>query len=327
MIDSTTWGRGRKSEAQVEVGGAYIAPSTQGPRCSPTSTCCSLRCSPRPTISCLARTNARRSVTDAEVVTLAVAQAMMDIPSDREFLAVARARLRHLIPKLPKQPGYWKRRSRLARDDRVADPRCSPKTRRATSTTSCWSTPRRSSAGARSTPPGAPSWPPPARTITAAATRAGFGACGYTCSPPPTEPHARRSSPPPNKRNATSRCGCLRRPARRRTGRLRQGLRGRDFEAAAASSSARRSCAPPARRARPRAGTLPDPPADRVDLLDAQGPPRPGTPPRPHPARPTGAGRHQAARARRRRLAQPLPRPANPRLRRARHLTRAESII
>src|SRR3954463_6831053 len=60
------------------------------------------------------RTNARRSVTDAEGVTLAVAQAMMDSPSDREFLAVAARRLGHLIPKLPKQPGYWKRRARLA---------------------------------------------------------------------------------------------------------------------------------------------------------------------------------------------------------------------
>jgi hypothetical protein len=30
------------------------------------------------------RENARRSVTDAEVVTLAVAQAIMDVPSDRE---------------------------------------------------------------------------------------------------------------------------------------------------------------------------------------------------------------------------------------------------
>jgi hypothetical protein len=60
------------------------------------------------------RKNARRSVTDAEVVTLAVAQAIMDIASDREFLTVARARLCHLIPRLPKQPGYWKRRLRLA---------------------------------------------------------------------------------------------------------------------------------------------------------------------------------------------------------------------
>src|SRR3954453_20659479 len=63
------------------------------------------------------RRNARRSVTDAEVVTLAVAQAVMDIASDREFLAVAARRLCHLIPKLPKQPGYWKRRARLA--DRI----------------------------------------------------------------------------------------------------------------------------------------------------------------------------------------------------------------
>jgi Transposase DDE domain len=56
--------------------------------------------------------NARRSVTDAEVVTLAVAQAIMDIPSDREFLAVAARRLAHLFPRLPGQPGYWKRRRR-----------------------------------------------------------------------------------------------------------------------------------------------------------------------------------------------------------------------
>jgi len=60
------------------------------------------------------RKNASRSVTDAEVVTLAVAQAVMNIASDREFLAVARKRLHHLFPQLPKQPGFWKRRLRLA---------------------------------------------------------------------------------------------------------------------------------------------------------------------------------------------------------------------
>ncbi len=58
--------------------------------------------------------NARRSVTDAEVVTLCVAQAIMGIPSDRRFLAVASKHLRHLFPKLPAQPGYFKRRRRLA---------------------------------------------------------------------------------------------------------------------------------------------------------------------------------------------------------------------
>jgi Transposase DDE domain len=57
--------------------------------------------------------NARRSVTDAEVVTLCVAQAIMGIPSDRRFLAVASKRLRHLFPQLPGQPGYFKRRRKL----------------------------------------------------------------------------------------------------------------------------------------------------------------------------------------------------------------------
>jgi hypothetical protein len=61
------------------------------------------------------RANARRRVTDAEVVTLCVAQSIMGIPSDRRFLAVARKRLAHLFPELPQQPGYHKRRARLAR--------------------------------------------------------------------------------------------------------------------------------------------------------------------------------------------------------------------
>jgi hypothetical protein len=58
--------------------------------------------------------NARRIVTDAEVVTLCVAQAIMGIPSDRRFLAVASKRLRHLFPSIPGQAGYHKRRRRLA---------------------------------------------------------------------------------------------------------------------------------------------------------------------------------------------------------------------
>jgi hypothetical protein len=58
--------------------------------------------------------NARRRVTDAEVVTLCVAQAIMGIPSDRRFLRVAGKRLAHLFPQLPAQPGYFKRRRRLA---------------------------------------------------------------------------------------------------------------------------------------------------------------------------------------------------------------------
>src|SRR5215211_1603315 len=58
--------------------------------------------------------NAKRRVTDAEVVTLCVAQAIMGIPSDERFLAVAAKRLCHLFPRLPKRPGFHKRRARLA---------------------------------------------------------------------------------------------------------------------------------------------------------------------------------------------------------------------
>lgn len=59
------------------------------------------------------RRNARRRITDAELVTLCVAQAIMGIPSDRRFLAVAGKRLVHLFPRQPSQSAYWKRRRRL----------------------------------------------------------------------------------------------------------------------------------------------------------------------------------------------------------------------
>lgn len=61
-----------------------------------------------------ARANARRQITDAELVTLCACQAIMGIPSDRRFLAAARRQLGHLFPVLPSQPAYWKRRRRLA---------------------------------------------------------------------------------------------------------------------------------------------------------------------------------------------------------------------
>lgn len=57
--------------------------------------------------------NARRILTDAEVVTLAVAQAIMGISSDQRFIKTARKQLRHLFPLLPNRPGYHKRRERL----------------------------------------------------------------------------------------------------------------------------------------------------------------------------------------------------------------------
>lgn len=58
--------------------------------------------------------NARRMLTDAEVVTLAVAQQIMGIPSDYRFIRTAIKQLGHLFPQLTKRSGYFKRRDRLA---------------------------------------------------------------------------------------------------------------------------------------------------------------------------------------------------------------------
>lgn len=58
--------------------------------------------------------NGRRKLTDAEVVTLCVAQVLMGIPSDRRFLRAAKRQLGHLFPSLPTQDALHKRRARLA---------------------------------------------------------------------------------------------------------------------------------------------------------------------------------------------------------------------
>jgi hypothetical protein len=53
-------------------------------------------------------------ISDAELVTLAVAQVLLDCPNERRFLRFARRRLGHLFPYIPKQPGYNKRVRTLA---------------------------------------------------------------------------------------------------------------------------------------------------------------------------------------------------------------------
>jgi hypothetical protein len=58
--------------------------------------------------------NARRKITDAEIVTMCVAQAIMGIPSDYRFVAVAGKRLRHLFPAIPTRDALHKRRIRLS---------------------------------------------------------------------------------------------------------------------------------------------------------------------------------------------------------------------
>jgi hypothetical protein len=53
-------------------------------------------------------------LSDAELVTLAMMQAMLGFTSEARWLRHARARLRHLFPYLPKQPGYNKRLRKAA---------------------------------------------------------------------------------------------------------------------------------------------------------------------------------------------------------------------
>ena len=53
-------------------------------------------------------------VTDHELIALAVCQAMVGIPSDRQFLGVVGRLLPGFFPVLPTQPGYNRRLRRLA---------------------------------------------------------------------------------------------------------------------------------------------------------------------------------------------------------------------
>jgi Transposase DDE domain len=56
----------------------------------------------------------RPRIDDAELIALAVAQVFLHCHSERRFLRLARKRLGHLFPYIPKQPGYNKRLRRLA---------------------------------------------------------------------------------------------------------------------------------------------------------------------------------------------------------------------
>lgn len=53
-------------------------------------------------------------ISDAEMICLAIAQVLLDKPNERKFLRMARKRLGHLFPYIPKQPGYNKRLRKLA---------------------------------------------------------------------------------------------------------------------------------------------------------------------------------------------------------------------
>jgi hypothetical protein len=266
--------------------------------------------------------NARRSVTDAEVVTLAVAQAVIDVPSNREFLAVAAGRLGHLFPKLPQQPGYWKRRLRLAEtiewlcamfaqdspgyfDDVVLVDSTPVECGRSVDTA------RRSALA-----------PACAHHYSRSHSRWFWGMRQHLLAAADGTPRAAiLASADQKERDVALRLFAI----GLRGGELvvcDKGYAGRDFQQTAADRYGARILRPARRNEpAPRPRALMDPPADRIDLLHPQRPPRSRTPPRPQPARATGTNRDQTARPQRRRLAKPLPRPTQPRLCSARRLT------
>ena len=99
-----------------KVGVAIATSTTEVASCSPTSTACSPHFTCWWTISCLrvgVQAGAQGSPI-AELVTLAVAQILLDCHSERRFLRLAHQRLGHLFPYIPKQPGYNKRMRALA---------------------------------------------------------------------------------------------------------------------------------------------------------------------------------------------------------------------
>ena len=71
---------------------------------------------------CRPETGIGPKLSDAELVTLAVMQALLGFTSEARWLRHARAHLRHLFPYLPQQPGYNKRAARRRVDDPALHP-------------------------------------------------------------------------------------------------------------------------------------------------------------------------------------------------------------
>jgi hypothetical protein len=122
-------------------------------------------------------------LSDAELVTLAVMQALLGFTSEARWLRYATRQLRHLFPYLPGQSGYNKRLRRAGGLLRHV-------IRAVASDTALWTDDvwladsTQWSAAARARPPSARSWLGGPPTAGAPAIHAGSGGCGCTwCAP------------------------------------------------------------------------------------------------------------------------------------------------
>src|SRR5437016_4760697 len=120
-------------------------------------------------------------ITDAELITLAIAQVFMGLPNDRQFLALAGYRLSHLFAYLPRQSGYNKRLRALTHRSSERST-TSPSARRGGAISCGCSIRPRSPARPRARRFGAPSSRGSQPTATAALTRGTSGAFASICS-------------------------------------------------------------------------------------------------------------------------------------------------
>lgn len=272
--------------------------------------------------------NARRSVTDAEVVTLSVAQAIMGIPSDPRFLAVASKRLSHLFPKLPGRPGFYKRRARLAdtiealiaefarrspgwEDDLLLVDSTPVECARSRETV------KRSALGDAADYGYCASH---SRYFWGFRLHALFASDGTPRTLALTSPKVGEREVCLGMLDRVERDGAV-------TVIGDKGYAGKEFEAAAAQLDA--LIVRPRRKDEPGKGPhlAPIRQRNRVDLLDLQRHPDPRTPRRPHPPRPTNPPQHPLPRPRRRHHPQPPTRPPHQITRHLHHLTPAELLI
>lgn len=65
-------------------------------------------------------------ITDAELITLSVLQALLGYHKEARWIRHARMNLTHLFPYIPKQPGYNKRLRTLRHADHPPDPGSGP---------------------------------------------------------------------------------------------------------------------------------------------------------------------------------------------------------
>jgi hypothetical protein len=281
------------------------------------------------------RPNARRSLTDAEVVTLLVAQAIMGIPSDRRFVRVARKQLIAWFPGLVGQSGFHKRRARLVDAIELV---------MAALARECpgfWddivlldSTPVETARSRETVKRAGDS-----RLDDAIGNAAAYGYCPshsrwfygmrlHAAFRPDGTPRAAMlvGADRPEREIALAML-----PVALRGGEIvigdkklrRPRLRRRRRRARSDTVAAR-----PQKRARHRPAPLDPAPAHRIDLPDLQRPAHARAPRGTNPAQPARPHRPAHARPHRQRLPQPLARPALPRPRRPHRLTsRAESLI